>query len=257
MMVANRGEIAIRAFRACTELGKRTVAVYSDEDSLALHRYKADEAYLLSSELGPVEAYLDIDGIVSLAVEKDIDAIYPGYGFLAENAEFARRCAEQGIVFIGPSVEQLDRFGDKLRARDLAEGAGLPVIPGTPEAVGDEDAMAFAEDTGYPVMVKAVSGGGGRGMRVARDAEELRRVLDVARREATTAFGSGDVYIEKLVRNPRHIEVQILADQHGRVEHLWRGTARSSVGTRKWWRRPRRAGWTPTSVRRSATRQRL
>ena len=117
VMVANRGEIAIRAFRACTELGKRTVAVYSDEDSLALHRYKADEAYLLPSELGPVEAYLDIDAIVSLAVEKDIDAIYPGYGFLAENAEFARRCDQQGIVFIGPSAEQLDRFGDKVRAR--------------------------------------------------------------------------------------------------------------------------------------------
>jgi len=221
VMVANRGEIAIRAFRACTELGKRTVAVYSDEDSLSLHRYKADEAYLLSSELGPVEAYLDIDGIVSLAVEKDIDAIYPGYGFLAENADFARRCQEQGIVFIGPSAEQLDHFGDKLRARELAESAGLPVIPGTAEAVGDEDAITFASDTGYPVMVKAVSGGGGRGMRVARDAEELRRVLDVARREASKAFGSGDVYIEKLVRNPRHIEVQILADQHGRVEHLW------------------------------------
>ena len=221
VMVANRGEIAIRAFRACTELGKRTVAVYSDEDSLALHRYKADEAYLLPSELGPVEAYLDIDGIVSLAVEKDVDAIYPGYGFLAENADFARRCNEQGIVFIGPSAEQLDRFGNKIRARELAEGAGLPVIPGTPEAVGDEDAVAFAEDTGYPVMVKAVSGGGGRGMRVARDTEELKRVIDVARREATTAFGSGDVYIEKLIRNPRHIEVQILADQHGRVEHLW------------------------------------
>ena len=220
-MVANRGEIAIRVFRACTELGKRTVAVYSEEDSLALHRYKADEAYLLPSEVGPVEAYLDMDAIVSLAVAKEVDAIHPGYGFLAENAHFARRCAEQGIVFIGPSPHQLDLFGDKIRARELAQSAGVPVVPGTAEAVADEDALAFADESGYPVMVKAVSGGGGRGMRVARDAEELQRVLAVARREATTAFGSGDIYIEKLVRNPRHIEVQILADGHGRVEHLW------------------------------------
>ena len=220
-MVANRGEIAIRVFRACTELGKRTVAVYSEEDSLALHRYKADEAYLLPSEVGPVEAYLDMDAIVSLAVAKEVDAIHPGYGFLAENADFARRCAEQGIVFIGPSPHQLDLFGDKIRARELAQSAGIPVVPGTAEAVADEDALAFADESGYPVMVKAVSGGGGRGMRVARDAEELQRVLAVARREATTAFGSGDIYIEKLVRNPRHIEVQILADGHGRVEHLW------------------------------------
>ena len=220
-MVANRGEIAIRVFRACTELGKRTVAVYSEEDSLALHRYKADEAYLLPSEIGPVEAYLDVDAIVSLAVAKEVDAIHPGYGFLAENAHFARRCAEQGIVFIGPSPDQLDLFGDKIRARELAQNAGVPVVPGTAEAVADEDALAFANESGYPVMLKAVSGGGGRGMRVAQDAEELQRVLAVARREATTAFGSGDIYVEKLVRDPRHIEVQILADGHGRVEHLW------------------------------------
>ena len=221
VLAANRGEIAIRVFRACTELGKRTVAVYSEEDALALHRYKADEAYLLPSKLGPVAAYLDIESIVALAVEKGVDAIHPGYGFLSENADFARRCAEEGIVFIGPPPEQLSLFGDKIQARALAERAGLPVVPGTPEPVDDADALAFAQRIGFPVIVKAAAGGGGRGMRVARDAVELRQVLPVARREATTAFGRGDLYVEKLVRDPRHIEVQILADAHGRVEHLW------------------------------------
>ena len=221
VLAANRGEIAIRVFRACTELGKRTVAVYSEEDALALHRYKADEAYLLPSKLGPVAAYLDIESIVALAVEKGVDAIHPGYGFLSENADFARRCAEAGMVFIGPPPEQLDLFGDKIRARKLAERAGLAVVPGTPEPVDDQEALAFAERIGFPVMVKAAAGGGGRGMRVARDPAELRQVLPVARREATTAFGRGDLYVEKLVRDPRHIEVQILADAHGRVEHLW------------------------------------
>ena len=221
VMAANRGEIAIRVFRACTELGKRTIALYSEEDSLALHRYKADEAYLIPSSLGPVEAYLDIEAIVSLAVDKKVDAIHPGYGFLSENADFARRCAEEGIVFIGPSPEQLSLFGDKISAREMALAAGLPVVPGTPEPVADDEALAFAESIGYPVMVKAAAGGGGRGMRRAKDRAELEQVLPVARREATTAFGRGDLYVEKLVRNPRHIEVQILADQHGRVEHLW------------------------------------
>jgi pyruvate carboxylase len=221
VLAANRAEIAIRVFRACTELGKRTVAVYSEEDALALHRYKADEAYLLPSELGPVAAYLDIEAMVALAVEKRIDAIHPGYGFLSENGDFARRCVEEGIVFIGPPPEQLDLFGDKIRARNLAAEAGLRIVPGTPEPVDDDDALAFAKDVGFPVMVKAAAGGGGRGMRVARDENELHQVLPVARREATAAVGRGDIYIEKLVRAPRHIEVQILADAHGRVEHLW------------------------------------
>jgi pyruvate carboxylase len=221
VLAANRAEIAIRVFRACTELGKRTVAIYSEEDALSLHRYKADEAYLLPSQLGPVATYLDIETIVALAVEKRVDAIHPGYGFLSENADFARRCAEEGIVFIGPTPEHLDLFGDKIRARKLAEEAGLRVVPGTSQPVDDDEAMAFAEKVGFPVMVKAAAGGGGRGMRVARDADEMRQVLPVARREATTAFGRGDLYVEKLVRDPRHIEVQILADARGRVEHLW------------------------------------
>lgn len=222
VMVANRGEIAIRVFRACTELGKRTVAVYSDEDSLALHRYKADEAYLLSPGKGPVEAYLDIPSIVALAVEKEVDAIHPGYGFLAENPELARSSAREGIVFIGPTPEQLELFGDKLRARTLAAEAGLPTIPGTPGPVAHEAAaLAFAREVGYPVMVKAAAGGGGRGMRVAGDADELARFFSVAKREAASAFGQGEVYVEKLVRRARHVEVQILADQHGRVAHVW------------------------------------
>lgn len=221
-MAANRGEIAIRVFRACTELGKRTVAIYSDEDSLALHRYKADEAYLVPTDRGPVEAYLDIEAIISLAVERRVDAIHPGYGFLAENADFARRCAEEGIVFIGPSPAHLELFGDKLRARELAQRSGVPVVPGTPDPIDDvEEAVAFARDAGYPVIVKAAAGGGGRGMRVARSENELLEVFSVARREAEASFGSGVVYLEKFIRSPKHIEVQILGDATGKTVHLW------------------------------------
>jgi len=222
VMAANRGEIAIRVFRACTELGKKTVAIYSEEDSLALHRYKADEAYLLSSGKGPVDAYLDIEAIIALAVEKGVDAIHPGYGFLAENPLFARRCAEEGITFIGPSPEHLELFGDKLKARALAESAGVPVVPGTAEPVPDQEAaLAFARSAGYPVIVKATAGGGGRGMRVAENEEELTEGLAVARREAGASFGKSTVYLEKYVRHPRHIEVQILGDASGRIVHLW------------------------------------
>ena len=222
VLVANRGEVAIRVFRACTELGKRTIAIYSEEDSLALHRYKADEAYLVPSERGPVEAYLDIDAIVALAAGRRVDAIHPGYGFLSENAEFARRCAEAGIDFIGPTPEHLELFGDKLSSREMALRAGVPVIPGTDGPVEDVvAASAFAREVGYPVIVKAAAGGGGRGMRVAREEEELRRVFPVARREAESSFGSRTVYLEKFVENPRHIEVQILGDRQGTLVHLW------------------------------------
>jgi pyruvate carboxylase len=221
VMVANRGEIAIRVFRACTELGKKTIAIYSEEDSLALHRYKADEAYLLSSGRGPVDAYLDGEAILRLAVEKKVDAIHPGYGFLAENASFARRCAEVGIAFIGPDPEHLELFGDKLRARALADSAGVPTVPGTPDPVEHEDiALAFAEASGYPVIVKAAAGGGGRGMRVARSAKELREVFPVARREAEASFGDGSVYLERFIEKPRHIEVQVFGDGRGNVVHL-------------------------------------
>ena len=222
VLAANRGEIAIRVFRACAELEKRTIAIYSDEDSLALHRYKADEAYLVPTERGPVDAYLDIEAILSLAVERQVDAIHPGYGFLAENPEFARRCADERIAFIGPSPEHLELFGDKLKARQLAEKAGITVVPGTVDPVEDvAQAAEFARESGYPVIVKAAAGGGGRGMRVARDEEELRRVFPIAQREAEASFGRGTVYLEKFIQRPRHIEVQILGDRQGAMVHLW------------------------------------
>jgi pyruvate carboxylase len=222
ILVANRGEIAIRVFRACTELGKQTVAIYSDEDSLSLHRYKADEAYLIGEGKGPIEAYLDIEGIVALAVRQRVDAIHPGYGFLSENAEFARLCEASGIAFIGPRPEHLEMFGDKVAARRMAIDAGLPVPPGTPSPVASaQEAVAFADETGYPLIVKAVSGGGGRGMRVVRDRAELVSALERAGSEARAAFGDASVYLEKYIANPRHIEVQVIADSHGSVVHLF------------------------------------
>ncbi|BDG61816.1 pyruvate carboxylase [Caldinitratiruptor microaerophilus] len=222
VLVANRGEIATRIFQACTELGKQTVAIYSEADTLSLHRYKADEAYLVGEGQSPVAAYLDIDGILRLARQKQVDAIHPGYGFLAENPVFARRCEEAGIAFIGPEPRHLELFGDKVAARRLAREAGLPVVPGTDEPVASEaEALAFAREHGYPVIVKAVAGGGGRGMRVVRGEAELLLALESARSEARAAFGDGSVYLERLVQSPRHIEVQVLGDRSGRVIHLW------------------------------------
>ena len=222
ILVANRGEIAIRVFRALTELGKETVAIYSEEDTLALHRYKADEAYLVGKGKGPVEAYLDIEGIIDIALQHDVDAIHPGYGFLSENAEFARACAEAGIAFIGPPPDVLEVFGDKVKARALAKAAGLPLVPATEQPVQSlEEALSFAEKWGYPIIVKAVAGGGGRGMRVVRSAQELRENLERARSEAQKAFGVSAVYLEKYIERPKHLEVQILADAHGNVVHLY------------------------------------
>src|SRR5690606_27823733 len=166
VLAANRSEIAIRVFRACTELHKQTVAIYSEEDSLSLHRYKADEAYLVGIGRGPVEAYLDIEGIIEIAKRHEVVAIHPGYGFLSENADFARRCEKEGIIFIGPTSEQLARFGDKVAARRMAKEAGLPLVPATEEPITSlEEALRFAKAYGYPLVVKAVAGGGGRGMR--------------------------------------------------------------------------------------------
>ncbi|GAB7388939.1 pyruvate carboxylase [Bacillaceae bacterium] len=222
VLVANRGEIAIRIFRACTELNIRTVAIYSEEDSISLHRYKADEAYLVGEGKGPIEAYLDIDGIIEVAKRHDVDAIHPGYGFLSENAEFARRCEEEGIVFIGPTPEHLDMFGDKVKARQMAMKAQIPVIPGTEEPVEHlEDVMHFAKEHGYPIIIKAASGGGGRGMRIVRDASELEEAFNRARSEAKSAFGNPQVYVEKFVENPKHIEVQVIADRYGNAVHLF------------------------------------
>lgn len=221
ILVPNRGEIAIRIFRACHELGIRTVAVYSQEDILSLHRSRADEAYLVGKGKKPVDAYLDIEDIIRICKEQEVDAIHPGYGFLAENAQLARRCEEEGIIFIGPRVEHLEMFGDKVNARIQAEKAGIPMIPGTKGAVKSfAEVKAFAEEVGLPVMIKAVNGGGGRGMRNVDRMEDLEEAYNRARSEARMAFGDEDIYVEKCILNPKHIEVQILGDEQGHVVHL-------------------------------------
>jgi pyruvate carboxylase len=222
VMCANRGEIAVRVFRASTELGFRTVAIFSEEDRVHLHRYKADEAYLVGKGLEPVAAYLAEDEIVELAKRHEIDAIHPGYGLLSERSSFARKCRDAGIVFIGPTPEAIDALGDKVAARKIAQAAGVPVVPGTSEPVRTvEAARAFADKVGYPVMVKASAGGGGRGMRVVRAAGELAEALERAGSEARKAFGDGSLFIEKLVLRPKHIEVQVLGDNHGNLVHLF------------------------------------
>ncbi len=222
ILVANRGEIAIRIFRACTELNIQTVAIYSREDSGAFHRFKADEAYLVGAGKKPIDAYLDIEGIIAIAKDADVDAIHPGYGFLSENVEFARRCEEEGIVFIGPTSQHLDMFGDKVKARSQAIAAEIPVIPGTDGPVADlAEVEAFANDYGFPVMIKAALGGGGRGMRLVHTPEELASSYERAKSEAKAAFGSDEVYVEKAIIKPKHIEVQIIGDQQGNIVHLY------------------------------------
>ena len=222
LLVANRSEIAIRIFRAANELGLRTVAVYSKEDRLALHRFKADEAYQVGEGKGPVEAYLDIAGIVAVAKAKGVDAIHPGYGFLSENPALARACQKAGITFVGPTPALLELLGDKTRARELAIAAGVPVLPGIESPLTSvEEARKIAAEVGYPVMVKAAMGGGGRGMRVVRDETELQSRLEEAQQEAKSAFGNAAVFLEKYVTRARHLEVQILADTHGNLLHLY------------------------------------
>ncbi len=222
ILVANRGEIAIRVFRAATELGIRTVAIYSREDMGSLHRYKADEAYRIGEGKKPIEAYLDIEDIIATAKKAECDAIHPGYGFLSENIELAKRCREEGIIFIGPQEDHLYKFGDKVRARTTAIEAGLPVIPGTDGPISSiDEAYAFAKEAGYPLMVKASLGGGGRGMRVVRTEEELSDMIERAKSEALKAFGSDEIYVEKLIERPKHIEVQIIGDAHGNIIHLF------------------------------------
>ncbi|MCY9695437.1 pyruvate carboxylase [Paenibacillus alginolyticus] len=222
VLVANRGEIAIRIFRACTELGIRTVAVYSEQDIVSLHRFKADEAYLIGEGKGPIEAYLDIENMIEVAKRYEVDAIHPGYGFLSENAEFAKRCTDEGIVFIGPAPEHIQMFGDKVDARAMAVKAGIPIIPGTSEPVDTmQEALRFGKENGYPVIIKAASGGGGRGMRIVRKHDEMAEAFDRARSEAKSAFGNMEVYIEKYLERTKHIEVQILADRYGHAVHLF------------------------------------
>jgi len=222
LMAANRSEIAIRIFRASNELGISTVAVFAQEDRFCMHRFKADEGYLIGQGKGPVAAYLDIPSIVALAKERGVDAIHPGYGFLSENPEFARACAEAGIVFIGPRPELLEMMGDKTAARALAKSISVPVLPGTEEPVTDRgEAMKIAKSIGFPLIIKAAFGGGGRGMRVVQKSSELSGLLDEAQAEAGRAFGNPAVFLEKYIPRAKHIEVQILGDQHGNVVHLF------------------------------------
>jgi pyruvate carboxylase len=222
LLVANRSEIAIRVFRAATELGISTVAVYAEEDKLSLHRFKADEAYLIGKGKGPVEAYLSIDEILRVAREAKVDAIHPGYGLLSESPEFAEACAKAGFVFIGPSPKTLRTLGNKVDARNLAVKVGVAVMPASPPLPEDaEQVKALAREVGYPVMLKASWGGGGRGMRPIESEAGLLDAVFTARREAKAAFGKDEVYLEKLVRRARHVEVQILGDAHGNLVHLY------------------------------------
>ena len=222
LLVANRGEIAIRVMRAATELRMRTVAIYSQEDRFSLHRTKADEAYLVGEGKGPVEAYLDIEDIIRVAREAHVDAVHPGYGLLSENPAFADACVAAGLVFVGPSADTMRKLGNKVMARNLAVAAGVPVMPATPPLPGDAaESARLAAEVGYPVMLKASWGGGGRGMRVVESEAQLSELVAAARREAQAAFGNDEVYLEKLIRHARHVEVQILGDSHGGLVHLW------------------------------------
>lgn len=222
LLVANRSEIAIRIMRAATELGIRTVAIYAQEDRFCTHRFKADEAYQLNPDKGPVGAYLDVEGIVALAKEKGVDAIHPGYGFLSESPEFARACQREGIIFVGPEPEVLDRMGDKTEARKVAESVGVPTLPGTKDAISSKKrALVVARKIGFPLIIKAAFGGGGRGMRVVHQEKDLEKLLDEAQNEAKRAFGDGAVFLEKFIAKAKHIEVQVLADKHGNALHLF------------------------------------
>ncbi len=221
VLIANRGEIAVRIIRACKELGLRTVAVYSDVDRMALHVRYADEAY----PIGPAparESYLNIEKILEVAKKSGAEAVHPGYGFLAENAEFAQACRDEGLVFIGPSPEAIAAMGDKVQARRLMQQVGVPVVPGTDsqEDLRDEELLAAAHRIGFPIMIKAAAGGGGKGMRIVRRPEEMASAIQLARQEAQSAFGDPRLYLEKLIEQARHIEVQILADGFGRTIHL-------------------------------------
>ncbi|BBO31916.1 pyruvate carboxylase [Lacipirellula parvula] len=222
LLAANRSEIAIRVFRSAHELGIRTVAMYSHEDRYALHRFKADEAYPVGKEGQPLQSYLNIDGVIALAKQHDIDAIHPGYGFLSENPKFAQACADAGIIFVGPRVELLETLGDKIKAREVAVRIGVPVLGGSDKPIVDAaDGLKTAEKLGFPIILKAAHGGGGRGMRVVNDAKDFADSFESARRESLTAFGSPDIFVEKFIKRARHIEVQLLGDKHGNLVHLF------------------------------------
>ncbi|MEM6378447.1 MAG: biotin carboxylase N-terminal domain-containing protein, partial [Bacteroidota bacterium] len=222
LMVANRGEIAIRVLRAASELRLHTVAIYTFEDRYSLHRYKADEAYQIGAENDPLRPYLDVENIIQIAKENGVDAIHPGYGFLSENVTFARRCREEGLVFIGPDPEVMEQLGDKVAAKALARKVEVPLIEGSQvDLINSDVALQEAKRIGYPVIIKAAAGGGGRGMRVVRTDEDLKIEFEEAQSEAITAFGDGTIFLEKFIENPKHIEVQLLGDRHGNIVHLF------------------------------------
>lgn len=222
ILVANRGEIAIRIFRACSELGIKSVCIYSKEDKYSLFRTKADESYLIGEDKGPIDAYLDMDSIIDLAKEKNVDAIHPGYGFLSENPEFVRKCEENGIIFIGPSADIMNMMGDKINSKQIAKNADVPTIPGVDTSIKSIDqAKEIAQKIGYPIMLKASNGGGGRGMRVVYKEEDLSIEYETACSESKKAFGEDMIFIEKYISNPKHIEVQILGDMYGNIVHLY------------------------------------
>ncbi|MEE9280040.1 MAG: acetyl-CoA carboxylase biotin carboxylase subunit [Myxococcota bacterium] len=220
VLIANRGEIAVRIMRACRELGISSVAVYSEVDRNALHVRHADEAHLCGPAVA-AQSYLDIDRLIRIAKESGSSAIHPGYGFLAENAEFARRCAEEGITFIGPRPDTIEEMGDKVVARRKMQAAGVPIVPGTTEKLSDEEVIKLAPEIGFPVMVKASAGGGGKGLRLVKNEQDLEHSVRRARSEAQASFGDDSVYLEKFVNEPRHIEIQILGDSHGNTIHLF------------------------------------
>jgi pyruvate carboxylase len=222
LLVANRSEIAIRVFRSAHEMGIRTVAIYSHEDRFALHRFKADESYQVGQTGEPIRAYLDIDGIVALCKRYEIDAVHPGYGFLSENPQFARACEAAGVIFVGPSVDSLEKLGDKTYARSIAQKIGVPILGGSSRAIrGVSEGLKISEKLGFPIILKAAKGGGGRGMRVVQSQAEFAPAFEQAQRESQTAFGSPDIFVEKLVEHARHIEVQLLGDAHGNLVHLF------------------------------------
>ncbi|MBR3599433.1 MAG: ATP-grasp domain-containing protein, partial [Lachnospiraceae bacterium] len=222
VLVANRGEIAIRIYRALNELGIQTVGIYSKEDKYSLFRTKTDESYMLRIDKGPIDAYLDINEIIKIAKAHDVDAIHPGYGFLSENPEFAEACRKNGIEFIGPSVKSMNAMGDKISSKKIAIECNVPIIPGVDHSIKSEaEAIEVADRIGYPVMLKASNGGGGRGMRIVHNKEDMPREFAEARNESKKAFGDDIIFIEKYLKDPKHIEVQIIGDKHGNIVHLF------------------------------------
>ena len=222
VLVANRGEIAIRVFRALNELGIQSVCVFSKEDKYSAFRTKADESYKLNPNKGPIDAYLDINEIIKIAKERNVDAIHPGYGLLSENPEFVEACEKNGITFIGPTVATMNAMGDKISSKQIAIKCGVPIIPGVDHALKSlEEVTEIAEKIGYPVMLKASNGGGGRGMRIVNCAEDMPREFEEAKNEAKKAFGDDKIFIEKYLKSPKHIEVQVMGDKYGNVIHLF------------------------------------